>query len=269
MNNNFFRKWSIKFVGNTQRSGYMNISRSSGVATVSGDLGENQLPGQRFDSIAVFFPSTNRIQMDFRTSSGSTGSMVLDISESLDDGIVTAVSSSGEFKINGESVEQIELSPIFDIGDQIGSNFTYSSNISSQQKATLLERHRFAYGQIERCDTLTSKQKNALRIAYTRQIDHDVNTTPGVNASAFVGGNQVFVNFDVLFPQGDREIAQTLIHEMMHCAGYTHPTRTSSDIPGDGGVYYSTPPLQSEICIAGVQSDVACVFEEGQCVLHL
>jgi hypothetical protein len=80
----------------------------------------------------------------------------------------------------------------------------------------------------------------------------------------------VNVNFGVLFPQGDEEISQTLIHEMMHCAGLTHPTRVDPpagkscadppprafDCPNDEGKYYGTPPLRAEFCIAGDQSDL-------------
>jgi hypothetical protein len=79
------------------------------------------------------------------------------------------------------------------------------------------------------------------------------------------------VNFTVLFPQGDEEISQTLIHEMMHCAGFSHPDRrdpppgrscaapdpTLFDCPDDNGVYYGTAPLRAEFCIAGDQSDAA------------
>jgi hypothetical protein len=91
-----------------------------------------------------------------------------------------------------------------------------------------------------------------------------------VNASAAVGGSTLNVNFGVLFPQGDEEIAQTLIHEMMHCAGFSHPVRRDPppgsscaapnpalfDCPNDNGVYYGTAPLRAEFCIAGDQSDV-------------
>ncbi|HEY5844911.1 MAG TPA: hypothetical protein VIU87_26235 [Mycobacterium sp.] len=98
------------------------------------------------------------------------------------------------------------------------------------------------------------------------------------------------VNFSVLFPQGDEEISQTLIHEMMHCTGHRHderrdpdpalgqscaaPDPTVFDCPGDNGVYYGTPPLRAEFCIAGDQSDLrtrlaaktdmeSCVIDEA------
>lgn len=85
-----------------------------------------------------------------------------------------------------------------------------------------------------------------------------------------VGGSTVNVNFGNLFPQGDTEISQTLIHEMMHCAGFSHPVRRVPpdgmscaapdpavfDCPGDNGQYYGTPALRAEFCIAGAQSDL-------------
>ena len=114
-------------------------------------------------------------------------------------------------------------------------------------------------------------ERNATFARPTRApIHHTTLNTPGVNASAPVGGSTVNVNFGVLFPQGDEEISQTLIHEMMHCAGFTHPVRRDPpagsscaapnpavfDCPNDGGVYYGTAPLRAEFCIAGDQSDV-------------
>jgi len=101
---------------------------------------------------------------------------------------------------------------------------------------------------------------------------HGIDTDPKDNASAAVGGTTLDVNFGNLFPLGDDEIAQSLIHEMMHAAGYTHPKRRDFDpaspgapidVPGDGGPYYGTPPLRAEFCIAGSQSDTTC---DGTCV---
>ncbi len=102
---------------------------------------------------------------------------------------------------------------------------------------------------------LNSTETEALLGAYRRPIWHGVDTNPNNGASAIVGGNSLWINFINLFPQGDDEIAQSLIHEMMHCAGYTHPDRQASDMPGDGGAYYNSPPLRAELCIAGRQSD--------------
>jgi hypothetical protein len=142
------------------------------------------------------------------------------------------------------------------------ANFTFDSDISAENRDKLIERHRFAVSRIAACNTLTGEQRTALFAAYRRAIRHSTITTPGVNAQATIGGAQIWVNFEVLFPQKDIEIAQTLIHEMMHCAGFTHPNRRSTDVPFDNGPYYSTPPLQAEICIAGNQSDILLLVEE-------
>lgn len=141
------------------------------------------------------------------------------------------------------------------ITTQVTENFTFDSDISEDQKTKLLERHKFAYEKINECSRLTEDQKSKLKEGYAKAIRHSTLTTPGVNAKAEINGSRVWINFGVLFPEGDREIAQTLIHEMMHISGYTHPARTAQDEPYDNGVYYGTPPLQSEMCIAGVQSD--------------
>lgn len=142
--------------------------------------------------------------------------------------------------------------------------FTYQPGITDTQRDRLRARHAFAYGRIRACGTLTAAQQTRLISAYRRNIDHGINTNPTANASAAIGSSRIDVNFGNLFPQGDNEIAQTLIHEMMHCAGFTHPTRRDFDptnptapidVPGDNGPYYGTPPLQAEICIAGVQTD--------------
>ena len=120
------------------------------------------------------------------------------------------------------------------------------------------------------CNNLSEQEKLQLYQAYRRAISHTTLNEPGVNARASVGGSSLQINFGVLFPQGDEEISQTLIHEMMHCAGFTHPTRRNPpagmscaapnpglfDCPNDNGRYYGTPPLRAEFCIAGDQSDV-------------
>jgi hypothetical protein len=164
----------------------------------------------------------------------------------------------------------------------IGNNFTFDTRITANQVMTLLERHRFAYFQLFQCSNLSEAEKQALIRAYRKAIRHGIDPRPNVNASAFVNGDVLDVNFNVLFPQGDREIAQTLIHEMMHCAGYSHPNRQPTDRPFDGGVYYNSPPLRAEICIAGLQSDaergaaaatksgqrLLLHFEENYCEMH-
>jgi hypothetical protein len=144
------------------------------------------------------------------------------------------------------------------------SNFTFDSNITAQQQATLYERHSLAYFQSAQCGSLSAQEIADVRAKYRTAIQHSVSTDPNANASAIVGGSRIWINFTNLFPLGDNEIAQTLVHEMMHCASYTHPVRRdpplpNPDVPGDNGPYYGTPPLQAELCIAGQQSDAGTV----------
>ena len=159
----------------------------------------------------------------------------------------------------------------------VGNNFTFDNLISAVQRATLLEWHRFAFGRILPSGNLIDAEKVALSGAFRRPIDHGIETRPRVNASASVGGNQIWINFGLLFPQGQIAIAQTLIHEMMHCAGYRHPPRRDPpmgmncsapdplifDCPFDNGQYYGTPPLRAELVIAGNQIDMARVGEKA------
>lgn len=167
---------------------------------------------------------------------------------------------------------------------RIFSNFTFEAAVTAEQRRRLLERHSAALARAATCGNITAAERADLRRAYSRRIRHGINTDPGANASAVPGGDDIWVNFTNLFPQNDNEVAQTLVHEMMHCAGYTHPVRRdpphpTPDVPGDGGPYYGTPPLRSEFCIAGSQSDAlretaavaarprACVEVDGRFVV--
>jgi hypothetical protein len=130
--------------------------------------------------------------------------------------------------------------------------FTFSPGISPDRQRTIWERHTWAYYRAGRCTHLTQQQKDKVRHIYERgTIHHGIERTPGVNASAMINGRTVNVNFDVLFPQGDNEIAMSLLHEMMHCAGYDH------HFPKTDPRYFETVPLKAERCIAGFASDVA------------
>jgi hypothetical protein len=150
------------------------------------------------------------------------------------------------------------------------SHFTFDNSISAQNRDRLIDRHRFALDRVNGCGNLSQAERDGLLQAYHKPIHHTTLNNPNANASAQVGGSQLNVNFGVLFPQGNEEISQTLIHEMMHCASFTHPDRRDPpagmscaapnpaifDCPGDNGVYYGTPPLRAEFCIAGDQSDM-------------
>ncbi|WP_345672532.1 hypothetical protein, partial [Streptomyces phyllanthi] len=163
--------------------------------------------------------------------------------------------------------------------------FTFAGDISAANREKLIDRHKFALSRVSGCNNLSPEERRRLRQTYNRPIYHTTLNNPNANGSARVGGSQLNVNFGVLFPQGDEEISQTLIHEMMHCAGFTHPTRRDPppgsscaepnpvvfDCPNDNGMYYGTPPLRAEFCIAGDQSDVISRLEskagEESCVI--
>jgi len=132
--------------------------------------------------------------------------------------------------------------------------FTFSAAWTDANKHRLLERHSWAYYRAGLTDQLSGAEADLVRRLYQNEtIHHEVITTPGINGSAIVGGRQISINVGGLFPQGDNEISQTLLHELMHCVGYTHPAKSGT--PGDDGPYFSTAPLRAELAIAGAQSD--------------
>ena len=139
------------------------------------------------------------------------------------------------------------------------SNFGFDPAISQPDRLRVLQRHAFAHFRAKQCTNISAQERTDVINAYGRAMQHGISTNPNVNAEATIGGNQMWINFGNLFPLGDREIAQTLLHEMMHIAGYTHPPKTSSDVPGDNGPYYGSPPLRAELCIAGIQSDAGLI----------
>jgi hypothetical protein len=154
--------------------------------------------------------------------------------------------------------------PLWSTGTSLLSLLQYDSDITNAQRQTLADCHAFAINQTASCMSLDKEQKRKLRDTYRRSIQFSSTTKAGINAETTLNGSQIWVNFGVLFPQGNNEIAQTLIHEMMHCAGFDHPDRCDVvslpncpqiDQPFDNGKYYGTVPLRAELCIAGNQSD--------------
>ncbi|MBE3044373.1 hypothetical protein IMZ48_17760, partial [Candidatus Bathyarchaeota archaeon] len=135
------------------------------------------------------------------------------------------------------------------------SKFTFSSGISTEDKAKLYERHSFAYYRAGLTEHLFPHEKDLVRALYRGIMHHDVDNTPKIFAKTTIGGRTIWVNFGLLFNAGDNEIAQSLLHEMMHCAGYNHPVKSGT--PGDNGPYFGSAPLRAELAIAGFQSDVA------------
>jgi hypothetical protein len=146
------------------------------------------------------------------------------------------------------------------------SNFTFDAGISAADRTRIIDRHRVAFERLGACGTLTAEEKAKVMSVYRDAISHGFDNDPEANASAPIGGRSIGINFSNFTPLSDNEASQTLLHEMTHCAGYSHDDRRDPppgkprdcsvhDCPGDNGPYYGTAPLRAEQCIAGVQSD--------------
>ena len=157
----------------------------------------------------------------------------------------------------------------------IGQNFTFNSDYSLEQQEIVLERHRLAYGKIRGCTAVSSDNQAELLTKYEDDIKHDVDTRDAVIASAYLNGDEIFINLNIFFGLGRNDQSQTLLHEFMHLIGESHPDRifppdNDADVPFDNGPYYGSPPLRAELCIAGTQSDeVACRETGGKCSVSL
>lgn len=146
------------------------------------------------------------------------------------------------------------------------SNFTFHADISQADRIRLTDLHRWGFTQLGKCSSLDTGERAAMFATYRKAISHGFEPDADANASAVVGGSNVDVNFTNFATIGNREAAQSLIHELAHCAGFDHPDRkdpapgqprdcAQHDCPGDGGLYYGSVPLRAELCIAGKQSD--------------
>ncbi|PFO12706.1 hypothetical protein COJ70_24365 [Priestia megaterium] len=134
-------------------------------------------------------------------------------------------------------------------------SWTFDCDYDKAQKKRALERHIFAYKKINACSNLDASEKEKLLEVYKRDIRHSIlPPREGDNGRAKIGGSRIWINSDLLDSGSDNELAQTIIHEMMHCAGYRHPEKKPTDTPLDNGPYYGSPPLRAEICINGTQS---------------
>ncbi|QYN19162.1 hypothetical protein [Amycolatopsis sp. DSM 110486] len=147
------------------------------------------------------------------------------------------------------------------------SNYTFEGGFTDGERVTVLERWGVAYARLQVCNTLGATDKVRIDEAFRRSINHTLGAPAGANASVpFPGASAVELNRGNFFSLIAREQAQTLVHEMTHCAGFHHPDRRDCppgippkcDNPGDNGPYYGTVALQSELCIAGSQSDLSC-----------
>jgi hypothetical protein len=159
----------------------------------------------------------------------------------------------------------------------IDTAYRFDAGIPGADRRAALRQHLRGWTRYRNCTTLTPSQRKRLGEVYSRRLQHSPTRRSGVFALvSSANDSRLWVNFDALRMAGTDELGQTLIHELMHLAGYMHPPRRSCagglappecDVPGDGGVYYSTPPLQAELCIAGSQSDMACWDDDGSCLV--
>lgn len=145
------------------------------------------------------------------------------------------------------------------------SRYSFAAGFSDTERNTIMERWASAYERLQVCTTVSDGNRIRINQSFRKAISHGLNAPANANASAYLNGNSIDINRTNFFGLVQREQAQTLLHEMTHCAGFSHPNRRDCppatppgcDQPGDNGPYYGTVPLQSELCIAGIQSDVA------------
>lgn len=143
--------------------------------------------------------------------------------------------------------------------------FTYDTTLSAGQIAILKERHQFAFDRILNCTSLSPSEKADLTKAYGYPVKHGTTSpaSPTHMATTFwsTSGGVTSYEIRIVLPNffqspgvlhWEEERAMTLIHEMMHVAGYDHPK------PGEPG-YAEAAPLRAEVCVAGRYSDVACL----------
>ncbi|MET9242830.1 hypothetical protein [Nonomuraea sp. NPDC003709] len=172
----------------------------------------------------------------------------------------------GDGDVWGHNVIGKTIGPPFPMNFRL-MHFTFANDITAVLRDRLIERHRFALRRVMLCNSLSAEEKRRLiDVAYDRPIHHKAFVDEIDLGRADRNRGELSVNFQLLFPLGDEEIAQTIIHEMMHMAHYCHPeerhdppagtpcTSPPFDCPGDNGPYYGTPPLRAELCIAGDQS---------------
>lgn len=135
------------------------------------------------------------------------------------------------------------------------ANFRFPGFTPEEEEA-VLSAHLIAFQTIQSCTKISDIEKSKLRETYIRPIRH-LKITGSDYGQAELNGSFIGINLQKLMDPtvASNELPQTLIHEMMHCAGYCHPDKDASDVPGDGGDYFNSPPLRAELCIAGLQSD--------------
>jgi hypothetical protein len=134
------------------------------------------------------------------------------------------------------------------------THFLFDPGISKADQNWIVECHAAAYHKVDTCKNLLPKEINDLQTAYSRNVHHSLIMGGSDIARTRIHTNEMQLNIARLREMSDIEVMQTLIHEMMHCAGYNHPIKTLSDKPNDRGPYYGSAPLRAELCVAGRQS---------------
>ena len=136
------------------------------------------------------------------------------------------------------------------------TNFTFNKAYTKEQKNIILRRHNYIFGLLGTCTHISKSEQSNLKKIYREAIHHDFEKDPNRYGSADLNGRTLYLNLKKLHPLGDLSTELTIIHEMMHCAGYTHPNPRSctnnpatGDCPGDGGPYYGSAPLRAELCV--------------------
>jgi lamin tail-like protein len=150
---------------------------------------------------------------------------------------------------------------------QMQWDYTFDPGFTGAEITAIMERWGHAYLRLRECGTVSDANKTTIIRSFKKRINHTLAAAANANASAPLNGSTININRTNFFGLIAREQAQTLLHEMCHSAGFTHPDRRdcppgippACDTPGDNGAYYGTVPLQAELCIAGVQSDTVCV----------
>lgn len=127
------------------------------------------------------------------------------------------------------------------------TNFSY--NFPNDLKEQLIEAHEIALHYIGTCTALDPYHLNRLRWQYRiKQVIHNTwDSSPCASDAdavgcAEIGGNRIWVKFDPNRIYTLNELAQLLIHEMMHIAGYDHPNRNDPEYP-------NSIPVLAQRCI--------------------
>ncbi|OMF39764.1 MULTISPECIES: hypothetical protein [Paenibacillus] len=115
------------------------------------------------------------------------------------------------------------------------TNFQYFLSNSGQEEI-VRKAHNVICKTIDSCNVLTEEDKLKLKNIYFEQIFyHYEGVIPGIEAQAKLHGNGMRFDSNFLTTATLYRLTGTVLHEMMHSLGYTHPHHTdptySSSIP--------------------------------------